>query len=188
MTFDADELVAWRAVEAIGPVAADVFASDVEKVRALLRRVLWLMNDESGSLAWHAPETIGEVLVAVPALIGEYAELLTGYYRRPPFERGSHLATYRVGRVNAAPFLASVPALIRSLNDSDPGVRGYAALALGAAGASRARSVIEHLQRDAEQVVVYDFQTHRLRSLSVGEMAKEALALMRVVRSGESRA
>lgn len=76
LTFDTDELIVWRAIEATGKIAAATAASDVEKVRDFIRRLLWLMNDESGALGWHAPEVIGEILVNVPSLIEEIGVLL----------------------------------------------------------------------------------------------------------------
>ena len=68
LTFDASEVIQWRAVEAIGRVAGVQAETDLEPVRDFVRRLLWLMNDESGGLGWHAPEAIGEILVNVPDL------------------------------------------------------------------------------------------------------------------------
>jgi len=56
LAYDTDELIRWRAIEAIGKVAQIQAESDIEKVRDLIRRLLWLMNDESGGLGWHSPE------------------------------------------------------------------------------------------------------------------------------------
>ena len=61
LALDADELIAWRAIEAIGKMAAIQAESDLEKIRDSVRRLLWLMNDESGGLGWRSPEMIGEI-------------------------------------------------------------------------------------------------------------------------------
>ena len=88
-TYDSDELMRRRAVEAIGLVADHRARKNLEKVRDFIRRLLWLMNDESGGLARLAPEMIGEILVNVPSLIDEYGPLLFSFLQEEPFERGS---------------------------------------------------------------------------------------------------
>ncbi len=178
LTFDTDALIRWRAVEAIGRTAGMLAGDDVERVRGLIRRLLWLTNDESGAVGWHAPETIGEILVNVPSLIGEYGVLLTGFYRRAPFERGSHLAVYRVACVDRAPFVQSAPELADSLGSPDAFVRGHAALALAAIGVPSHRPAIETLREDPAPVRSYDFDTGLLQATTVGRMAERAVELL----------
>ena len=178
LTFDADELVRWRAVEAIGRTAARLAESDVEPIRAFVRRLLWSMNDESGGVGWHAPETLGEILVNVPSLVGEYGVLLLRFCRESPFEQGAHLAVCRVARVDPTPLLEGIDQLAASLEDSDPIVRGHAALALATMGSLRHRPGIETLQADPSPVRRYDFAAGCLRDTSVGRMAAEARRLL----------
>jgi HEAT repeat protein len=178
LTFDADELIRWRAVEAIGRVGGALAQTEPDRVRDFIRRLLWSMNDESGGLGWHAPEAIGEILVNAPSLIPEYGVLLTASLRIPPFEVGSHVAVYRVACVDPSPFAESVDELARSLSSADPAVRGFAALALGALVAVDRREPLEALQADDEPITMYDFDTGELRGTSVAEMADRALAML----------
>ncbi len=62
LTYHADPLVADRAVEAFGPAAARIASYDPEYVRNHLRRLLWLVNDESGGIGWRAPELVGAAI------------------------------------------------------------------------------------------------------------------------------
>lgn len=55
LTYDRQALVAWRAIEALGLVAAQMAEEDPEYVRVHLRRMLWLLSDESGGVGWRAP-------------------------------------------------------------------------------------------------------------------------------------
>ena len=55
LALEVDDLIAWRAVEAIGQVMARQAADDLERVRDTIRRLFWLMNDESGGLGWRSP-------------------------------------------------------------------------------------------------------------------------------------
>ena len=105
LTYDASELIRWRAIEAIGKVCAQDAASNPDKVRDFVRRLLWLMNDESGGLGWRSPEIIGEILVNVPDFIKEFGALLPAYLVEEPFEAGAHLALYRVAQIDSSPFV-----------------------------------------------------------------------------------
>lgn len=67
LTYDPEALFAWRAVEAIGLAAAQIVDQRPDRVRNQLRRLVWLLNDESGSIGWRAPEAIGEILYRCPA-------------------------------------------------------------------------------------------------------------------------
>ena len=95
-TYDSSDLIRWRAIEAIGKVAAVVFKSYPEKIKDFIRRLLWLMNDESGGLGWYAPEVFGEILVNIPELVDEYGSLIPPYLHEEPFEAGSRFAIYRI--------------------------------------------------------------------------------------------
>ena len=123
--YDPDELVAWRAVEAIGRAAREL---SLEDVRELLRRTLWLMNDESGGLLWKGPEVIGAVLANVPALCGEFGPILAGFLEEEPFRAGTRWALWRISGI--------APEVVRGAGlqagpEPDPAVAGLAALALG---------------------------------------------------------
>lgn len=175
LTYDSDELVRRRAIEAIGRLAGSHGRHDLEKVRDLIRRLLWLMNDESGGLGWQAPEMIGEILVNVPALIGEYAPLLPAFLDEEPFERGSHHAIYRVATVNPQSFAESVGRLRDSLNDPDPATRVYAALALMAIVKDTNGNGIKGLRSDPGRLSWYDFGTGELCRSTVRNVLESVL-------------
>ena len=178
LSYDPDELIRCRAIEAIGHVCSWQARSDMERVRDYVRRLLWLMNDESGGLGWSSPEVLGEVLVNAPALIEEYGLLLTSFLREEPFQAGTHQAVYRVATVDVRPFAGSEAELSRSLQDDDPVVRGYAALTLGLLGEGGAAEAIAGLRSDEAEVRRYDFHNGDLHTTTVGRMALEAMELL----------
>ncbi|MBD3233724.1 MAG: hypothetical protein GF315_08365, partial [candidate division Zixibacteria bacterium] len=92
LSFDKEELIRWRAIEAIGITASIEAERDPQKVKKMISNQLWMMNDESGALSWHGPEMIAEILYNVPGLMGQYAKLLPHYLKEEPFERGTHWA------------------------------------------------------------------------------------------------
>jgi hypothetical protein len=169
LAMDNEELIAWRAIEAIGRMAGIQADSDIDRVRDSIRRLLWLMNDESGGLGWRSPELIGEILVNVPDLIGEYAQILTSFLKEEPFERGTHLAVSRLAAINATPFADHVEILGQSLNDPDATIRFYAASALRYLNIANYQSRIEKLANDNQPVKLYDFVTGLLVDTTVGQ-------------------
>jgi len=164
LVFERDELSRWRAIEAYARVTS--MLDDPEKVRATIRRILWLMNDESGGLAWHGPEMIAEILVRVPSLLHEFAELLPWYLREEPFERGTHYALYRLSTIDPGAFKSSASELKDSLQDPDPATRAYAALALKTMGVGVNGEAIPG-QGDQGSLKVYDFDSGQLRETTV---------------------
>lgn len=72
LTYDPDPQVAGRAIEAFGLAASAISEVDPEFVRGHLRRLFWLLNDESGGIGWRAPELIGEVLRRQPHRFAEF--------------------------------------------------------------------------------------------------------------------
>jgi len=166
--FDADALVRWRAVEAMGRVAAVRARQALEPVRELVRRTLWLMNDESGGLLWNGPEVLGAVLASVPPLCDELFEVLASFLEEDPFRAGTRWALWRVASARPELVATAAARLSPSLADADPAVRGHAALALSAACGPAAASAVT---RDPAPLVVFDYRTGVLRSTTVGEAA-----------------
>ncbi len=172
MTFDGEEVIRWRAIEAVGVVTGELAKTDIDRVKEFLRRLLWMMNDESGGLGWHAPEAIGEILVNIPDLIPQYGKLLPHFYDEEPFERGSRFAVHRVARVNSEPFLTSVPRLEASLNDPDPIIRGYSALALLSIGAGGGKPGLHGVAGQDDPVPFYDFETGTLENIPIQKLVE----------------
>jgi HEAT repeat protein len=166
LLFDADELVRWRAVEALGRVAAVLARTGLEPVRELLRRVLWLMNDESGGLLWMGPEVMGAVLASVPALCGEFGVVLTSFLEEEPFRAGTRWALWRLSAVSPDVIREAAAELVPSLGDPDRAVRGLTALALRAAGAD-----LPDLAHDRAAFAVFDHRTGEMRSTTVADAA-----------------
>jgi hypothetical protein len=168
LLYDEDELVRWRAVEALGLVAAVRARGGLEPVRELLRRTLWLMNDESGGLLWHGPQVIGAVLANVPSLCSEFTPIVASFLEEDPFRVGTRWAMWRLAEVRPDLPAGVAVALTVSLADRDPAVRGHAALALLAARGDD----LEALARDAARLTVFDHRTGTLRATTVGAAAR----------------
>jgi hypothetical protein len=93
---DTDPAVCRRSAEAIGWLSAVQAESDLEPVREQIRRLVWSMNDEAGSLIRHAPTAIGAILYHVPELIDEYAHVLASFGGTEPFQESVRQALDRL--------------------------------------------------------------------------------------------
>jgi HEAT repeat protein len=175
--FDVEDIVRWRALQAIGRLAAAKARTGLSAPRETVRRMLWAMNDESGNNVFHAPELIGEVLANVPGLIPEFVVNLAAFSEDETYRRGVHWALARAAAVAPSIFAACSALLRRSLSDEDPSVRGSTILALGPEGAAELRPVLERLRGDNAVVELYDPDRGEFRRSSIGELACAALAL-----------
>ena len=66
LAYNKDELLCWRAIEAIGAAAAAVAKEDQASVRNAVQRILWSAREESGGMGWSAPELLAEIAIAAP--------------------------------------------------------------------------------------------------------------------------
>ena len=179
----------WRAVSAMGLLVADLAQEDVEEARELMRRLMWSLNEESGSSGWGAPEAMAEIMVADEGLAEEYVHMLVSYMREdgnylenPLLQRG---LLWGIGRLaEARPALLrkhDAPAhLMPFLNSSDRVVQGLAARCAGILEVQEARSGLESLVDEETEILLY--KDHDLRRFRTGQLAKEALE-----RLGEGR-
>jgi hypothetical protein len=170
LLFDSNELVRWRAIEALGWIARHEAAKDPERVRRFIRRILWLLNDESGGICWNGPEVIGEVLRNVPPLVSEYGKLLPGFFTEEPFEAGSRWAVARVAAVDKTPFLPSADALLRSLDHPDSKIRGFSLIALKTLDHPISKEDQERLKADRSILSIYDFESGQLVRKQIAEL------------------
>ena len=173
LKFEKDQRIKWRAIEATGLAAAVVAEQNEERVKDFLRRLLWLMNDESGGLGWHAPEAIGEVVFNIPRLAVEYGIILTSFLKEEPFERGSHFSLARIGILQPAAILACAPVLTASLKEKDPAIRAFACQALRIAGSEIPSDALRVLAQDKEAFHVYDFKKGNLQAVTVQKYLRE---------------
>lgn len=166
----------WRAIEGLGLITSAMAQDNPEGVREILRRLLWSMNDESGTTGWSSPEAVGEIVFHQPELFSEYISIVVYASEEEIFHRGVAWALGRIAQKRPDLMLEFQPLLREYLADPRPDVRGHAAWALGQMGTLAKASLPElrPLLGDDAQIEVYEGQEVVLRE--VGQLARRAIA------------
>lgn len=140
LTYDREPLVAWRAVEAMGMAADRVAESDPAFVRSHLRRLHWLLSEESGGFCPHAAPAMAEIIRLRPHAFPEFAPIVTTLLDTLAeedliFHRNGVLwAIGRLAPVAPDEVASALPRVQSGLDDPDPQVRGMAVWCLVQAG------------------------------------------------------
>jgi HEAT repeat protein len=179
-TYDADTRISWRAVEALGAAASRIAEDDPDAIRHLLRRLLWLVNDESGGICWRAPEAMAEILWHQPILFADYVPIVTSLIENLAEEDLEHFRAgtlWAIGRLAVAgadhiPHL--IPMVSSALNDSNPRARGMAVWCLQEVGRADLLADRPDLLADEEAFDLYE--DGAIRRTTVSELVRRALS------------
>jgi hypothetical protein len=178
LTYDPEPVINWRAVEAMGLAAGRIAEDAPEFVRNHLRRLMWLLSDESGGIGWRAPEMMGEIVRNRPEQFGEFVPIIISLLDMEEedaarFRPGTLWAIGRLGEVIPDRVKAAVARVVPCLEDPNPQTRGLAAWCLGQLGAGEYLAGHDALLGDESPVDLYvDGQLVRK---SVGQLARDAL-------------
>jgi hypothetical protein len=180
-TYDEDPLVRWRALDALGRCAARLCESRTEMLKNLLRRLFWLMSDESGAVAWHAPEAIGEIVRSDPPKFADFIPMTVALLDldpedRPPFLPGVLYALGRIGGTAPDAVKEGLPGIVEVLSDTDTQAR---AMAVWCLGQLRERAVLlEHAELEHDQGNAVVYREGQLLPTTVGTLWAEATAVI----------
>lgn len=171
-----------RAVSFLGLLAADVATESLEEARELMRRLMWSLNDESGSIGWGAPQAMAEIMVRHAGLAEEYAHMLVSYMR----EDGNTLENPQLQRdllQGIGRLAAARPALMKEhgaglylppfLASEDRIVQGLAAWCAGILEVEEARPGLKALLHTDTEIVLNI--GHVILKRPVRDLAREAL-------------
>jgi hypothetical protein len=175
MLFETDVLMRWRAIEAMGIVAAEISRNNSEAVRRLIRRLLWLMNDESGGLCWHAPEALAEILHGCDSSFDEFREILLSFLHEEPFEVGSRLAVARLAEYYRGQSRRIEPELRPNHRDRTAEITLASLLALKALGLKFDEQKSQELAELGTELQAYNFTTGGLVTVTAAGLAKLSL-------------
>lgn len=122
LTYDKNQMISDRAIQATGLAAKVIAERDPEYIRNYLLRLFWLVNDESGGIGWRAPELIGEILYNCPTFEQFFPMLIAlldlEKEDAPRFRAGTLWAIGRAAQVANDAMLPALPQ-IEILMDSE---------------------------------------------------------------------
>lgn len=178
LTFDTDPLVAWHAVEAMGLAAAHIAEDDPDHVRDQLRRLHWLLMEESGGICWRAPEAMAEIVSRRPDLFADYLPIVTHLIMETAEEDLRHFRPgmlWAIGRLGplATQDRTVAPAIVSALVHPESQVRGLAVWSLGRLGWRELLQERAELESDTEPVDLFVDGT--LRRTTVADLLAAAL-------------
>lgn len=170
--YDPSSLLHWRALEGLGQVAG----SHPQQVQKLIGRLLYLLNEDSGSYGWGAAAALGEIGRHQISLIAEIIPMFYGFLEED-FSRAPMLwGVGRLGEVHPELLQEILPLVPFFLKDADPQVRGLSAWCLGKVRHQPAAALLETLLADTSPVQIYD--QGELNLATVGRVAQQALAAL----------
>ncbi len=168
LTFDSDPTIVYRAIEATGVCAGRLAKIDPDSVWEHLRRLLWMISEESGGICWHAPELMAEIVHRLPDQFSEYLEVTASFLLTMEEEDLEH---FRPAALRALGLLGEIPGDLRSelmpavtaaLDSPDAQARGMAVWALSRMGETDLISGRKELLSDDGEVDHYhDGRHHR---------------------------
>jgi hypothetical protein len=180
LTFDRDPLVGWRSVEAMGVAARRMVEGDPSPVREHMRRLVWLLSEESGGVCWRAPEALAEIVRACPDHFADYAPIVVHLLDTMAEEDLDHFrpgVLWGIGRLGALAIDAVgsvLPRIEAALDHAEPQVRGMAAWCLGEVGRTAPLAARVGLLQDEGPVAT--FRDGDLVNTTVGALATGAVS------------
>ncbi len=176
LVYDKENLESWRAIEAIGLVAGEIAGTNVDSIRNLCQRFLWMMRDESGNGPGSAPELLGEIVRSTPDAFADIGQVITSFHEEKMLRRGVMRAIWRIA--DRRPDLLTITQDLRDqklcLDDEDAGVRAYALMIAGAMNLQEFRPLMEGLMSDMSPVTIYN--EGEFMNTTVSEIAKKVVA------------
>ncbi len=177
LLYDADDYVHWLAIDAIGRTGGAIAAADPDKVRELIRRLLWALNEESGGTPWGATGAIGAIVAARPDLFANYLSMICPFHDDVSIYPEFMWSLATVGRSRPDLTAEYGPFLLAALGHGNASVRAYAAWCLGVVRTDGAAAALAARRDDAAEAAVYEGDGV-CRRRTVGAIAAESMGRM----------
>lgn len=175
-----NDVLRWRAIAGVGDTVEQLAEGDRESARVIMRRFMWMLNDESGGIGWGVPQAMGEAMARLDFLAREFGPILVSYMHEQgnyleyqALQRGLLWAIARVAQVRPEAVEEAVMYLPRFLESEDPSLRGHAAIAAGRLGAHGLQSMLRALVGQEDRFTTYE--NDQVVERKVGEVAGAAM-------------
>lgn len=173
LAYNKEDVVSWRAIEAMGKAAGAVAGENPSLVRDVVQRLIWSMSEESGGIGWSAPEMLGEIVRSSPAVFADIPPIILSFHEEEMFLKGVLWAMGRIADAGISPPQGAAELARRCLGSEDPVARAFALIAISKMDLNREDGAVCALTRDNATVRIYD--DGELQELTVGEIARRAV-------------
>jgi len=170
--YEPGPLLYWHALEGLGHVAG----SHPEQVQKLINRLIYLLNEDSGSTGWGAAAALGEIGRHRISLVKEIIPMFVGFLEEPFSQEDMLWGVGRLAEVHPELLDEVFPAIVPFLTNSQPQLRALAAWGIGKGRYRPAAEALRALQEDDYPVQIYD--RGKLFQTTVGHLAREALSAL----------
>ncbi len=173
LAYDKEDLLCWRAIEAMGRAAGAVAKKDPSAVRNVVQRLIWSVSEESGGIGWSAPEMLGEIVINSPQAFADIPPLILSFHEEESFLKGVLWAVGRLSSAGIDGMRGSFDVVVKALNHDDPSVRGLALHALSGLGVKGVEERVKEMFHDEGRCVIYENQ--ELVEAKVSDIARMVL-------------
>lgn len=173
--YEMNEKIQWSAIEMFALMMKRWWEKgNEEKVRQYIRNLFWSINDESGGIGWHAPQTIAETIINIPSLMDPYGSMMIAHcIDEPPLIKGCLWGIGRLGEMITDSVYFFKDKILSVFQIKELETVGVAAWAMGEVGFQPAIPFLEKLLGEEVEIDIYisgDFQRK-----SVKKWAEEAI-------------
>jgi hypothetical protein len=158
MAFNKEDVLAWRAIEAMGVCAQSLARLHPERMRNLAQRILWSAREESGGMGWSAPELLAEIASASPKRFADIPPIIVSLHSEDEekvFLKGVLWAIARMAKAGIREIPGAEELVAASLEDRDDQIRGMAVIAATQAGMETLSPEIRKLADDSARFTIY---------------------------------
>lgn len=156
LSYDKEDVISWRAMEAMGKVARAMTPERIDVVRDVIRRLLWSMGEESGGIGWSAAELLGEIIVSNPEKFADIIPIVWSFREEDMFRAGVVRAMWRIGSVSQEKISFVFEDVEPLLCDNDPQVRAYGFLLASLSNDKLfVSSACDRLKNDESYIMLY---------------------------------
>lgn len=166
LSYDKDDVMTWRAIEAIGLISRGYRQGNLPLLRETVRKMIWSMTDEAGAVGWSAPEIMGEIVRSDPDEFSDIIPIIWSFREEGLFRENVLWAMGRIAEARPDLVEFTKEELAGMLDDPIPAVKAYALRLLRLAGGSVPDDMAQRFCGDQTPVRSYENGEFVTRTLS----------------------
>lgn len=173
LSYDKEDLMTWRAIEAMGIAADAVTEVSLPTVRNVIQRLLWSLGEESGGIGWSAAEMLGEIATRRPKEFADIPPIILSFHEEEMFRNGVLWAMGRIAEAGAVVVKDADTVAAYYLTHHDPATRGIAAWATGRLRGASWTDKLRDMVSDQGELRLYE--NREIVCKTVGGICREVL-------------